>query len=84
MSNPSEPSDPTRGALRRFARVLTAAFLAGGVPAVIAAIQRPETFDLGANILGVSGVAVLAAVLAALDKAVRTRRGSWVGLLRVN
>ena len=71
------------GVMRRFARVVGAAFLAGGVPGAVAAVQSPEVYNLGTQLLGAAGVAVAAGALAALDKAVRTRFGSWLGVFRL-
>ena len=71
------------GVLRRFARIVSAAFVAGGVPGAVAAVQSPEIYELGSQLLGAAGVAVAAGALAALDKAVRSRHGSWLGLLRI-
>ena len=71
------------GVLRRFVRIVSAAFVAGGVPGAVAAVQRPEIYDLGTQLIGAAGVAVAAGALAALDKAVRARYGSWLGLLRI-
>lgn len=70
------------GVLRRFARIVSVAFVAGGVPSAVAAVQSPEIYELGTQLLGAAGVAVAAGALAALDKAVRTRYGSWLGMLR--
>lgn len=70
------------GVLRRFVRIVSAAFVAGGVPGAVTAVQRPEIYELGSQLLGAAGVAVAAGALAALDKAVRSRHGSWLGLLR--
>ena len=72
------------GVLRRFARIVSAAFVAGGVPAAVAAVQSPEIYQLGTQLLGAAGVAVAAGALAALDKAVRSRHGSWLGMLRLS
>lgn len=71
------------GVLRRFVRILSAAFVAGGVPAAVAAVQSPEIYEFGSQLFGTAGVAVAAGALAALDKAVRSRHGSWVGALRI-
>ena len=70
------------GVLRRFVRVVGVALVAGGVPGAVAAVQSPEIFELGTQLLGAGGVAVAAGALAALDKAVRSRYGSWLGVLR--
>ncbi len=72
------------GVLRRFVRIVSAAFVAGGVPGAVAAVQSPEIYELGTQLLGVAGVAVAAGALAALDKAVRSRYGSWLGMLRLS
>ncbi len=72
------------GVMRRFARVLGAAFLAAGVPGAVAAVQSPQVYDLGTQLLGAAGVALAAGALAALDKAVRTRFGSWLGVFRAS
>ncbi|MCY3782838.1 MAG: hypothetical protein OXG43_12715 [Chloroflexi bacterium] len=72
------------GVLRRFARIVSAAFVAGGVPGAVAAVQSPEIYQLGTQLLGAAGVAVVAGTLAALDKAVRGRHGSWLGMLRLS
>ena len=72
------------GVMRRFARVVGAAFLAGGVPGAVAAVQSPQVYDLGTQLLGAAGVAVAAGALAALDKTVRTRFGSWLGVFRAS
>ena len=72
------------GAMRRFARVVGAAFLAAGVPGAVAAVQSPQVYDLGTQLLGAAGVALAAGALAALDKAVRTRFGSWLGVFRAS
>ena len=72
------------GVLRRFVRVVGAAFVAGGVPGAVAVVQSPEIYQLGTQLLGAAGVAVAAGSLAALDKAVRSRRGSWLGMLRLS
>ena len=72
------------GVLRRFARIVSAAFVAGGVPGAVAAVQSPEIYQLGTQLLGAAGVAVAAGALAALDKAVRSRHGSWLGMLRLS
>lgn len=71
------------GVLRRFARIVGAAFVAGGVPSAVAAVQSPEIYQLSTQLLGAAGVAVAAGSLAALDKAVRARHGSWLGVLRI-
>ena len=65
------------GILRRFVRVVGAAFVTGGVPGAVVAIQSPEVYELGTQLLGAAGVAVAAGALAALDKSVRARFGSW-------
>ena len=57
------------GVLRRFVRIVSAAFVAGGVPGAVAAVQSPEIHQLGTQLLGAAGVAVAAGALAALDKA---------------
>lgn len=72
------------GVLRRFARIVSAAFVAGGVPGAVAAVQSPEIYQLGTQLLGAAGVAVAAGALAALDKAVRARHGSWSAVLRLS
>ena len=69
------------GVLRRFGRIVGAAFVAGGVPGAVLAAQSPEIYELGTQLLGATGVA--AGALAALDKAVRTRFGSWLGVARI-
>ena len=68
------------GVLRRFVRVVGAAFVAGGVPGAVVAVQRPEVYELGTQLLGAAGVDVAAGALAAMDKSVRTRFGSWSGV----
>ena len=55
----------------------------GGVPGAVLAAQSPEIYELGTQLLGAAGVAVAAGALAALDKAVRTRFGSWLGVVRI-
>ena len=70
------------GVLRRFGRIVGAAFVAGGVPGAVLAVQSPEIYELGTQLLGAAGVAVAAGALAAVDKAVRTRFGSWLGVVR--
>ncbi len=70
--------------LRRFARIVGAAFVAGGVPGAVLAVQSPEIYELGTQLLGAAGVAVAAGALAALDKAVRSRSGSWLGMVRLS
>ena len=40
------------GVLRRFVRIVGAAFVAGGVPGAVAAVPRPEIYDLGTQLLG--------------------------------
>lgn len=72
------------GVLRRFVRVVGAAFVAAGVPGAVAAVQSPEIYQLGTQLLGAAGVAVAAGALAALDKAVRSRHGSWLEMLRLS
>ena len=72
------------GVLRRFARIVSAAFVAGGVPGAVAAVQSPEIHELGSQLLGAAGVAVAAGALAAVDKAVRSRYGSWLGLVKAS
>lgn len=69
------------GVVRRFTRVVGAAFLAGGVPGTVASIQSPEVYEIGTQLLGATGIAVAAGALAALDKAVRGKHGSWLGLV---
>ena len=54
--------------LRRFVRIVSAAFVAGGVPGAVAAVQSPEIYELGSQLFGAAGVAVAAGALAALDK----------------
>jgi len=70
------------GVLRRFVRIVSVALVAGGVPVAVAAVQSPEIYELGSQLLGAAGVAVAAGALAALDKAVRSRYGSWLGVCR--
>ena len=70
------------GVLWRFVRIVGAAFVAGRVPGAVLAVQSPEIYELGTQLLGAAGVAVAAGALAALDKAVRTRFGSWLGVVR--
>ena len=70
--------------LRRFVRIVGAAFVAGGVPGAVLAVQSPEIYEFGTQLLGAAGVAVGAGALAALDKAVRTRFGSWLGVVRIS
>ena len=56
------------GVLRRFVRIVGAAFVAGGVPGAVLAVQSPEIYELGTQLLGAAGVAVAAGALAALGR----------------
>ena len=66
------------GIVRRFVRVVIAALIAGGIPNVVSELQQPEVYAMGSELLGSMSIAVVAGVVAALDKAVRGTYGSWL------
>ena len=66
------------GIVRRFVRVGIAALIAGGIPNVVYELQQPEVYAMGSELLGSMSIAVVAGVVAALDKAVRGTYGSWL------